>query len=79
MFVSVNLNNALGSLLAPCFRKSINALSVFLSSVAGMHSWKIIFTLNLTSFTRHGYIFTSRYAGWGKVKLHSSIYLFIYL
>lgn len=77
MFVSVNLNNTLSSLLAPCFRKSINALSVFLSSAAGMHSWKIIFTLNLTSLTRHGY--TSRYAGWGKVKSHSSIYLFIYL
>lgn len=65
-----------GSSLAPCFRKSINALSVFLSSATGMHSWKIIFTLNLTSFTRHGYICTSRYAGWGK---WNPIALFIYL
>lgn len=55
VFVSENLTNKLGSLLAPCFCKSIKALSVFLSSAAGMHSWKLIFTLNLTSFTRHGH------------------------
>lgn len=37
-------------MLELCFRKNINALSGFLSSAAGMHSWNIIFTLNLTPY-----------------------------
>lgn len=63
------------------FRKSINVLSGFLSSTAGMHSWNIIFTLNLTSYqTRthlHFKLSNLGWKKWGREKSPAPICIFI--